>query len=131
MSAYTPPSFPTTSFPPTTTTGYHVYTLPPSPTSSGLWWHHHRPHRVHKGLSGGAIAGIVVGVLAFVALLGALAFFLIRRRRRARLTSAKYLDMEKPSTATKAPYNLGTVPATDRLSPEAHSAPGSERGGVV
>lgn len=34
-----------------------------------------------SGLSGGAIAGIVIGVLAALALLGLLAFFLMRRRR--------------------------------------------------
>lgn len=40
------------------------------------------PDEPSSGLSGGAIAGIVVGVLAFFALLGVILFFLLRRKRR-------------------------------------------------
>lgn len=45
-----------------------------------------------KGLSGGAIAGIVVGSVAFVALIAGLAAFLITRRRRS---SVKELDADQ------------------------------------
>jgi hypothetical protein len=40
------------------------------------------PDEPSSSLSGGAIAGIVIGVLAFFALLGLILFFLLRRKRR-------------------------------------------------
>ena len=41
------------------------------------------PKSGSSGISGGAIAGIVIGALAGVAIVAALAFFMMRRRRRS------------------------------------------------
>lgn len=55
-----------------------------------------------KGLSGGAIAGIVIGVLAGLALL-AIALFLCIRRRRRRPRSPKGSIFNQPSPARQNP----------------------------
>ena len=54
----------------------------------------------HHGLSGGAIAGIVIGVLAGIALLALVLFFCLRRRRQ-RPRSPKGSIFNQPSPARK------------------------------
>lgn len=44
---------------------------------------HHDPHKVPKGLSGGAIAGIVIGCLLVVVIIAAVIFFVLRKRRES------------------------------------------------
>ncbi|CAM1511365.1 Fc.00g088780.m01.CDS01 [Cosmosporella sp. VM-42] len=56
----------------------------------------------NSGLGGGAIAGIVIGALAGVALLGLLIFFCLRMRRR-RPSSPKGSIFNQPSPARKSP----------------------------
>ncbi|WVW80231.1 hypothetical protein I302_102209 [Kwoniella bestiolae CBS 10118] len=47
----------------------------------------------HSGISGGGIAGVVIGVLAFFAIVGVVLFFLLRRRsRRNQGQSVRKLD---------------------------------------
>lgn len=63
-----------------------------------------------SSLSGGAIAGIVVGVVAGVAIIGALAFFLgIRRRRRNEAT----VDPAQNTNAIPPPTSPGN-PSMDK-----------------
>ena len=58
-------------------------TLPsPGPGSSGSGNQGSESESKHKKLSGGAIAGIVIGALALLLLLGALIFLCLRRRKR-------------------------------------------------
>lgn len=55
-------------------------------------------------LSGGAIAGIVVGTLAGVALLGATLFVVLRRRRSAKPSAPIYIEKVPTSEVPKAFY---------------------------
>lgn len=52
-----------------------------------------------NNLKGGAIAGIVIGVIAGVALLAGLLWFLLRRNRKAGPNAAAELPVEKGSDA--------------------------------
>ena len=56
-----------------------------------------------SGLSGGAIAGIVVGSVLFVALLG-LAGFIVYKRRQQVVRHAGVLPLQTPSQETVPPY---------------------------
>jgi hypothetical protein len=58
-----------------------------------------------SGLSGGAIAGIVIGCVAGVALLAALIFFLVRRRRQQHeSTAAAEAAAEEPEMSPTIEY---------------------------
>ena len=64
------------------------------------------PTPLHGGsLSGGAIAGIVIGVLAGVALIGGAAFLFWRRRRRSR--QAQALEPEQKGGDPESPVIAG------------------------
>ncbi|KAH7165531.1 hypothetical protein EDB81DRAFT_639508 [Dactylonectria macrodidyma] len=63
-----------------------------------------------NGLGGGAIAGIVIGVLAGIALLAVALFFCIRRRK-ARPVSPKGSIFNQPSPARKGPVMAQAAPA--------------------
>lgn len=54
-------------------------------------------HDKDGGLSGGAIAGIVVGTIAAVALLAILLFFCLRRRRRGGSTKGSIFNQPSPA----------------------------------
>lgn len=74
-------------------------TLPTSTSSStpGSNPDPNSPSSSKKSLGGGAIAGIVIGALAGLALLSALIFFLLRRRRRDKAAASK-AEAEKGPT---------------------------------
>lgn len=55
-------------------------------------------------LPGGAIAGIVIGALAGVALIGATLFFVVRRRRSAEISPPLYVEADSTSEESKTFY---------------------------
>ena len=61
------------------------------------------PSKGSSGLSGGAIAGIVIGVLAGLAIVAVLAFFLVRRRRQR--SSASSLPVMRQDVKAAKDYN--------------------------
>ena len=89
------------------------------------------------GLSGGAIAGIVIGVMAGVAIIGAILFLIIRRRRAPSTNPARMASMSYTSkTSTngspdtyRSPYHLGQdIVAQDSKKQEETTAPSSIQG---
>ena len=92
-----------------------------APTGNGTTGVSSQTNTGGGGLSGGAIAGIVIGVLVLLALIGLLAFFLIRRRRRR---SAHLTTNEKgptdPTYSTPAAFSgtarSGDITASDTKS---------------
>ncbi|KAH7089240.1 hypothetical protein FB567DRAFT_591351 [Paraphoma chrysanthemicola] len=85
------------------------------------------------GLSGGAIGGIVGGVVGGLALLGAIAFFLWRRKNNANKTAGDYDANTTPYTsngyqpaATEAPAGtyVAEAPATEKYAHQGHHTGG-------
>ena len=65
----------------------------------------------------GAIAGGVVGGIAGLALVGGLAFFSIRRRRRQR---GDAIELDSPSSTQQPPPEFNTTDVADTSSASAH-----------
>jgi hypothetical protein len=81
-----------------------------------------------SALSGGAIAGIVIGTLAFLSLIGAAIFLIRRRRRRAVATSPSELAAFGPGSSSDGPptekYAYASEMYVDNQSTELYSANG-------
>ena len=100
------------------------------------------PYSYGSGLSGGAIAGIVVGVVVFVAIIASMAFWFWRRQRRQRSQPANLAEAKedghqelggtnvhelksedrKHETDSDPVYEVGAVPAAAELPEEARGA---------
>ena len=88
------------------------------------------PTTPSRGLSGGAIAGIVVGVIVAVALVAALAFWFWRRRKRNQnpkcvpIDSAQHMEtaeghpMEVPAVEPPSYHKTATELSPDTIRPE-------------
>lgn len=76
-----------------------------------------------SGLSGGAIAGIVIGILAVLAIIGTLAFFLWRARRKNRTAPGT------EPTATETAETKAELPAGGVYGNEAKAGPRQEADG--
>jgi hypothetical protein len=90
----------------TRTTSSPTASTPPSATPAS---NNQKEEKKESTLGGGAIAGIVIGALAFVALLSALVFFVTRSKKHKKTETRNESFKGDGNTGMSLQYNSGVV----------------------